>query len=134
MKKPTLLALALAATVLALGGCASGYDADGATVSTNPNAEGGVDYAPAVIGEITAVESNAITLETSTGSEVVQVTPTTQGKDTFDVGDTVAIDVNRTEAGVAVASVVRRPSAEELEGAGLSETTMDEDVGEGGGR
>lgn len=121
MKKLSIMTMVLVAAAFAVAGCASGYDADGATVSTNPDAEGGVDYAPVVIGEITAMEDDAVTLQTATGSQVIQLMPTTTGEEAFDVGDTVAVDVNRTEAGVSVAATVRRPSEEELEGAGLAD-------------
>lgn len=115
MKYMKSFALAIATLAMVLVGCQSGYDADGATVSTRPNAESAVHYAPTVIGEVSDVEDDALHVETAKGTEIIQITPQTTGEETATVGELVAVDVNRTSAGVAVASVVRQPTTEELE-------------------
>ena len=125
MRHTKSFALVIATMAMVLVGCQSGYDADGATVSTRPNAESATDYAPTVIGEVTEVESDALTVETTTGTEIVQITPQTTGEETATVGDLIAIDVNRTTAGVAVASVVREPTTEELEAWEMNGRDMD---------
>lgn len=115
MKHLKTFALMFAVFAFVLAGCQSGYDADGATVSTQPNAESGTNYAPTVIGEVTDVEDDALTLSTAKGTEIVQITPKTNGEEIATLGELVAVDVNRTTAGVAVASLVRQPTTEELE-------------------
>lgn len=125
MKYMKSFALVIATLAMVLVGCQSGYDADGATVTTRPNAEGAINYAPTVIGEVTDVEDNALHLDTAKGTEIIQITPQTTGEETATVGELVAIDVNRSTTGVAVASVVRQPTTEELE----AWETNDRDMG-----
>lgn len=115
MKYMKSFALVIATMAMVLVGCQSGYDADGATVTPRPNAESAHNLAPTVIGEVTDIESNALHLDTPKGTEIIQITPQTTGEETATVGDLIAVDVNRTTTGVAVASVVRQPTTEELE-------------------
>ena len=103
MRQLVLAALALA--VLAgtlLGGCASSHTDE----YTNVTAATGAGKT--VTGKVVSFTDSSLTLETTTGNEVIGITAETAGRDNLVVGANVAVDFQRSSGrGEPVATRIR---------------------------
>ena len=100
-------AVSLAVLVaLAAGGCASSHPEEYTNVAA------GTSGGKTVTGKVVSFTDSTVTLETTTGREVIGLTSATEGRDELVVGASVAIDFQRSSGrGEAVATRIRAPGA-----------------------
>ena len=85
-----------------LGGCASSHPDE------HPNVTAATAAGKTVTGKVISFTDSSLTLETTTGNEVIGITSETEGRDNLIVGASVAVDFQRTSAGgEPVASRIR---------------------------
>ena len=103
MRHSVLAALALAVLSSALfGGCASSHP-DSSTNVTAAAAGG-----ETVTGKVVSFTDSTVTIETTTGNEVIGITSATGGRDNLLVGANVVVDLQRsTGPGQPVATQIR---------------------------
>jgi hypothetical protein len=89
------LAFAVLSSALLAGGCASSHPAATAGGET-------------VTGKVVSFTDSSVTIETTTGNEVIGVTSATEGRDHLVVGANVAVDFQRSSGrGEPVATRIR---------------------------
>ncbi|HET9767040.1 MAG TPA: hypothetical protein VFS60_09340 [Thermoanaerobaculia bacterium] len=89
------LAFAVLSSALLAGGCASSHPTAAARGET-------------VTGKVVSFTDASVTIETTTGNEVIGITAATEGRDRLIVGAQVAIDVQRNSGrGEPVATQIR---------------------------
>ena len=87
-----VLALAMLSASVLAGGCATAATSGGKTVT----------------GKVVSFTDSSLTLETTTGNEVIGITSATEGRDNLVVGASVAVDVQRSPGpGEPVATRIR---------------------------
>jgi hypothetical protein len=97
-----LLLLAVSSAALLAGGCASGH------TDSYTNVTAGTAGGKTVTGKVVSFTDSSVTIETTTGNEVIGITSATEGRDNLVVGANVAVDFQRSSGrGEPVATQVR---------------------------
>ena len=104
MRHLALAALALAAlsTALLAGGCASSHP------DSYTNVTAATSGGKTVTGKVVSFTDSSVTIDTTTGNEVIGITSATEGRDNLVVGANVAVDFQRSSGrGEPVATKIR---------------------------
>jgi hypothetical protein len=108
MRQPVLAAFALAmlATALLASACASSHP------DTYTNVTAGTGAGKTVTGKVVSFTDSTVTVETTTGREVIGLTAETEGRDNLVVGADVAIAFQRSSGrGEPVATSIKPAAA-----------------------
>jgi hypothetical protein len=98
--------LALTVVVIALlaAGCTSSHP------DTYTNVTAATSGGKTLTGKVVSFTDSSVTIETTTGNEVIGITSTTEGRDNLVVGADVAVDFQRSSGrGEPVATKIRPP-------------------------
>lgn len=97
-----VLALATICASLLAGGCASSHP------DTYTNVTAATSGGKTVTGKVVSFTDSSVTIETTTGNEMIAVTSATEGRDSLVVGANVAVDFQRSSGrGEPVATKIR---------------------------
>ncbi|HXT22161.1 MAG TPA: hypothetical protein VN811_06280 [Thermoanaerobaculia bacterium] len=95
-------ALAVLSSALLAGACASSHP------DSYTNVTAGTSGGKTVTGKVVSFTDSTVTIETTTGNEVIGITSETKGRDQLLVGANVAIDFQRSSGrGEPVATQIR---------------------------
>ena len=104
----TTLALVMLATAVLAGGCASSHP------DTYTNVTAGTAVGKTLTGKVVSFTDSTVTVETTTGREVIGLTSETEGRDNLVVGADVAIAFQRSSGrGEPVATSIKPAAAVE---------------------
>ena len=81
-----VLVLAALSSALLAGGCASSHP------DSSTNATAATSGGETVTGKVVSFTDSTVTIETTTGNEVIGITSATEGRDNLLVGANVAVD------------------------------------------
>ena len=96
------LFLAVLAAAILTGACASSHP------DSYTNVTAGTGAGKTVTGKVVSFTDSTVTIETTTGNEVIGLTAETEGRDQLLVGANVAVDFQRSSGrGEPVASRIR---------------------------
>jgi len=100
-----VLVLAVSSSALLTSGCASGHP------DSYTNVTAATSGGKTVTGKVVSFTDSSVTIETTTGNEVIGITSATEGRDNLVVGANVAVDFQRSSGrGEPVATQIRPAS------------------------